>query len=79
MKKPSKPSKIDRTKNILLENAMSFCQADAEVQLACRQWKGIHELHNSEAIDYDNALRKRSAAKTAMQRAYKRLLELNKN
>src|ERR1700722_3981871 len=34
----------ERLQKTLLNNALRFCQADAYVQLARRQWKELHEL-----------------------------------
>jgi hypothetical protein len=42
----TKPSKIDRIRETLLNNAIGFCRADKEVQLARRQWSEIHSLHD---------------------------------
>jgi hypothetical protein len=40
------PPKSDRVRKTLLNNAIRFCRADAEIQLARRQWSEIHSLHD---------------------------------
>jgi hypothetical protein len=45
----AKPSRIDRLQKMLLNNALRFCRAEVKVQLARRQWKELHDLHDPES------------------------------
>jgi hypothetical protein len=43
---PLKLPTIDRIRSTLLGNAIRFCQADSEVQLAIKQWQEIRARHD---------------------------------